>query len=371
MNARAADAVLGSSEARKQAAMPGLDGDPPERARSSSPDPMDLIDGRTQHYAGSALSSRPNLLPPKASTAVVVSSAARAIQLVSDPAPQARRRDSREHGAALKAFDGNERTMSVSGSPGHRRKRSSGSISQSSDIDMELPSLSQLLGRTTCPPRLLEGSEPQSASSSSPLRSEAAPTSRTSIAVNSPVAATSSSSSPARDFAVQKGIQRHPHVATPHAHTFEHRVQENEQTEEHVVAGRQLRKRTIAQLKPYQTEFAKYVSVAKRNQWDGIIIPAGLNLHRDRDESESERAARLEKQKRKPVHTRGGWLEIDDQTVGQPVVSSTSDASLPSSDGEEQDEDDEDDSQDSSSSRRHGSRRTFKGKGKQQNLFLG
>ena len=77
------------------------------------------------------------------------------------------------------------------------------------------------------------------------------------------------------------------------------------------VGGRRLRKRTAAQKNPYQSEFAKYVQVARRNQWDGIIIPAGLNLSEARTESSEERAARIETQKKKKINTQGGWLELE------------------------------------------------------------
>ena len=77
------------------------------------------------------------------------------------------------------------------------------------------------------------------------------------------------------------------------------------------IGGRRLRKRTAAQKNPYQSEFAKYVLVAKRNQWDGIIIPAGLNLSKEIIETPVERAARVERQKLKKVDTQGGWLELE------------------------------------------------------------
>jgi hypothetical protein len=77
------------------------------------------------------------------------------------------------------------------------------------------------------------------------------------------------------------------------------------------------------QLNPYQAEFAKYVTVAKRNQWDGIIIPAGLNLHKERTETPEEKAARLERRKKQKIDTQGGWLELED---GEGIPSSSADS---------------------------------------------
>lgn len=119
-------------------------------------------------------------------------------------------------------------------------------------------------------------------------------------------------------------------VASPAHHKVTSPQEARQQLQEDApfveIGGRQLRKRTAIQLEPYTREFATFATKAARNDWQGIIITAGLNKDKETPE---QLAARLEKQKHRKVDTLGGWLEVD-ENEGIPVTRESQGGPLPS-----------------------------------------
>lgn len=72
-------------------------------------------------------------------------------------------------------------------------------------------------------------------------------------------------------------------------------------------AGRSLRNRTAAQLKPYSIENAKYTRTLLKNGWQGAVV-AGPRVF---EETALERQKKKEEMERAPKDDLGGWLEYE------------------------------------------------------------
>lgn len=90
-------------------------------------------------------------------------------------------------------------------------------------------------------------------------------------------------------------------------------------------AGRSLRNRTAAQLKPYSIENAKYTRTLLKNGWQGAVV-AGPRVF---EETESERQRKKVEMEKAPKDDLGGWLEHED---GQRVARRSDRAAMEDSD---------------------------------------
>lgn len=77
------------------------------------------------------------------------------------------------------------------------------------------------------------------------------------------------------------------------------------------LAGRSLRQRTAAQLKPYSIENAKYTRTMLKNGWQGAVV-AGPRVI---EESAAELARKKALADQMPKDDLGGWLEFEGEVL--------------------------------------------------------
>ncbi|BGP03234.1 hypothetical protein RTG_02578 [Rhodotorula toruloides ATCC 204091] len=77
----------------------------------------------------------------------------------------------------------------------------------------------------------------------------------------------------------------------------------------HLVAGRALRTRTVAQLKPYSVEQLKYTKTLLKNGWEGAVV----RTKRPVEETAEDLQRKKEELARRPKDSLGGWLVSDEE----------------------------------------------------------
>lgn len=77
----------------------------------------------------------------------------------------------------------------------------------------------------------------------------------------------------------------------------------------HLIAGRALRTRTVAQLKPYSVEQLKYTKTLLKNGWEGAVV----RTKRPVEETAEELQRKKEELARRPKDSLGGWLVSDEE----------------------------------------------------------
>ncbi|BGP11154.1 hypothetical protein JCM10049v2_007053 [Rhodotorula toruloides] len=96
----------------------------------------------------------------------------------------------------------------------------------------------------------------------------------------------------------------------------------------HLVAGRALRTRTVAQLKPYSVEQLKYTKTLLKNGWEGAVV----RTKRPVEETAEELQRKKEELARKPKDSLGGWLVSDEENGTGDSLPRLQDRSLGSAD---------------------------------------